>query len=220
MTPYDRQQLREELYREEQLLNLTLTLIPWIYLLTMFLINTGLEHYGEQIHGDINLFPGHIRTRHYSMYHDLTYDLGPIGLLFIPDVGFYAFLAYGLLMPVPRRNRSFRENEEWNIIEDWRISGDKIAALAGSGVCAVLLFLYSSPGFCGNHISRTYNLILMGASLILALVCCALIRWVLGRKIHQEVYLSYRQQTFVRVLSIISFFVIIFSPIAAYIFRT
>lgn len=197
---------QEKIYREEQILNFTILVLPWIYVAGMFILHFVMEYHGQRLHGDIHIFPGYVRTRYHNFFHGTTSDLGMIGFLFNPSFGFWIFLAYGLLMPVPHGD--FIE-KDWHTITDWKFSLSKLAALLAAVICAVLLFLFSAPSFCGNTVSRKYCLIFMGIALAVSLLLCALIKWALHQKIDEQVNLSYSFQIALRAVEIGSIILIL-----------
>ena len=209
---------QEEIYREEQTINFIILIIPWIYVTAMVLLHFAMERHGQQLYGDVHIFPGFVRTRYHSFVHGTTNDLGMIGFLVNPSFGFFMFLAYGLMMPVPRGIGSSRGEEDWNIVEDWHFSGSKILSLIAAVICAVLLFLFSDSSFCGNTVSRKYCFVFMGIASATSFLLFLLIRWALYQKVNEQVNLSLGFQTALRALEIGSIILILLICTCFYLF--
>ena len=199
---------QEEIYREEQILNFCIELIPILYIFGMLFLNIFLPRYGEHLHGDEHLLPSGVRVRGGS--HRGYYSLQSIIIL---------CWSAALLLPIPPIGRAFSWRDDWNTVDHWNIGIDKKFYLAGAVICSGIMLLIASPSIRGSNLPLLYTLMFLIPAFVLAVLGYIFIRWAISRKLYDEVALSYNLQIATRVLYVGSFIATFLSiPLLFYLF--
>lgn len=187
MTPYDRQQLREELYREEQIINLAIMALPWLFLYGMLLVSLFLEFYSKHILPDSLMYDRSYHAARFTNHMESIF-------IFLNVVTF--------LFPQPRSMGFYKGKEDWSTIEDWSFSADKIASLIGLILFSVLYYWIGFSYIKDPQIKQQYTIIFMVICVSLGVIGRILIKFLLKRKIDRELVLNHRAQIILRGIEI------------------